>query len=241
MPDTKDGLYAALAKFQADIPHITKDATADAGTYSYKYADLADICKKAMPLLGKLGLAFTSKPTVNQAGQFVLAYKLTHSSGEDESGEYLLPSPEKVKAQQMGSAITYAKRYSFCAVTGIAPAGEDDDGRQAQDINQDDWRNQPTVQVQNGRVVEDVPDVSDWEVQPDDDWDAAIEAITSAEDAAAVDAELHAAFKAGKVDAGRAGKLRQRITKEAAKYQQPTLDGKLREEARKLRPVGDPT
>lgn len=241
MPDTKpDGLYAALARFQADIPHITKDATADAGTYSYKYADLADICKKAMPLLGKLGLAFTSKPTVNQAGQFVLAYKLTHSSGEDESGEYLLPSPEKVKAQQMGSAITYAKRYSFCAVTGIAPAGEDDDGRQAQDIPQDDWRNQPPVQVHDGRVVEDTPDVSHWEVE--DDWDAAVEAIASAEDAAKLDGELHAAFKAGNVTVERAGELRQAIAAEAAKHQEPTLDGVLREEARKLRSVGnDPT
>lgn len=170
---TGNGLYAALAAFQAAIPHITKDATADAGTYKYKYADLADICKTAMPLLGKQGLAFTSRPTLNAAGQFVLAYKLTHSSGESEEGEYLLPSPEKVKPQTVGSAITYAKRYSFCAVTGITPAGEDDDGQQAQAVQQDDWRN--SAPVQRGQPQQQAPDSSQWETPPaepvtDMDW-----------------------------------------------------------------------
>jgi hypothetical protein len=58
----------------------------------------------------------------------VLAYKLLHESGEFEGGEY--PLPPNGTPQQMGSAITYARRYTFCAVTGVV-SEEDDDGKAA--------------------------------------------------------------------------------------------------------------
>jgi hypothetical protein len=123
-------LAAALAKVQAELPKVAKSETADTGTYTYSYADLADVSAKILPLLGKHGLAFTARPTLNDDGRFVLAYSLIHSSGEREDGQYPLPLPEKATAQQVGSAVTYARRYSLCAVTGVAP-DEDDDGAAA--------------------------------------------------------------------------------------------------------------
>lgn len=128
---TTDNLAAALASVQAQLPKVHKGKTADTGKYAYNFADLAACAEAIHPLLGAAGLAFITKPTLNADGQFVLAYKLMHVSGEEECGEYPLPDPVKVTPQQIGSAITYSRRYSLCAVTGIAP--EDDDGAAAND------------------------------------------------------------------------------------------------------------
>ena len=139
--DPPASLFAALVQLQAELPHVGKDKTAkvvtkEKGTYSYDYANLASVVMALKPLMGPLGLAFTSKPTivVRDGGEreFVLAYKLVHApSGETDAGEYLLPDPVRVTPQQIGSAITYARRYCLCAVTGVAPDDDDDDGQQA--------------------------------------------------------------------------------------------------------------
>lgn len=131
-PATHAGLVAALAAFQENLPKIGKANTAsvksDRGSYSYKYADLAEINAAVLPELAKNGLSWTTKPTFDESGRFVLVYKLAHVSGEFEEGTY--PLGNLGLAQAMGSAITYARRYCICAVTGVAP-DEDDDGAAA--------------------------------------------------------------------------------------------------------------
>lgn len=125
-----ESLAAALAQLQSEMPHVGKDETAKAGTFTYSYADLTACTAALYPVLSRLGLSFSAKPTMTEHG-FVLAYILRHTSGESDSGEYPLPDPTKAKAQDLGSAITYARRYSLCAVTGLAPGGDDDDGKAA--------------------------------------------------------------------------------------------------------------
>ena len=123
---------AALARFQEKLPHVGRDLTANTGTYSYSYADLASIQAIALPLLGAEGFSFSAKPTITDVG-FVLRYVLRHKSGHEDAGDYPLPDPARSTPQQIGSAITYGRRYAFCAVTGVAPSGEDDDGQTAAD------------------------------------------------------------------------------------------------------------
>lgn len=129
-------LAAALAAFQAEVPTIRKGNTATVasqkGSYQYAYADLSDVTEKALPLLGKHGLAFTSKPTLTFAigGEqtFVMEYALRHAASDESiEGMYPLPDPQAVSPQALGSALTYARRYCLCAVTGVAPGGDDDD------------------------------------------------------------------------------------------------------------------
>lgn len=135
----KAQLNKALAAFQAELPKLRKDETAKVTgesqsgakvSYSYGYADLAQVVETVSPALGKHGLAFTSAPTMSPNG-FVLLYTLTHSSGEEITGTWPLPDPMRVKPQQLGSAITYARRYALMAVTNTFPDKEDDDGAQA--------------------------------------------------------------------------------------------------------------
>jgi hypothetical protein len=134
---TTDSLAAALAELQTHLPQIRKDQTGKvegttkegkAFSYTYSYADLSGISEAIMPLLGKLGLSFIAKPTLNSEGKFVLAYALLHESGEREDGAYPLTGSTP---QQIGSAITYGRRYCLCAITGVAPEDDDDGARAA--------------------------------------------------------------------------------------------------------------
>jgi hypothetical protein len=137
MTDTATSpLAVALAELQAQLPHVAKDETANVptksgGSYRYTYADLADVSHAVLPLLGKLGMSFTSRPTLSE-GRFVLVYELRHVSGESIGGEYPLPAPDRGSPQEIGGAITYARRYCLCAVTGVAPDNDDNDAQLAE-------------------------------------------------------------------------------------------------------------
>lgn len=128
-------LAEALAVFQANAPKVGKGNTAEVKNdqgkklYEYSYADLADVNAVVLPCLGAVGLAFTSRPTMLD-GQFVLAYSLVHVSGEREDGIY--PLQANLAPQKVGGLITYARRYSLLAVTGVAAAGDDDDAGAAE-------------------------------------------------------------------------------------------------------------
>jgi ERF superfamily protein len=127
MPTTArpDTLAAALSAFQASLPAVHKGAIGQVpGKRSYKYADLSDLSATVLPLLAAQGLSWMTMPTYDDAGRFVLQYELLHTSGESRRGAYPLPSGT---AWEIGSALTYGRRYCLAAVTGVA-ADEDDDG-----------------------------------------------------------------------------------------------------------------
>lgn len=131
MSDTAEKEFAAaLARFQKEMPSVSKGQTANTGTFSYSYADLTAITEAATPLLAKNGLSWTAQPTITEHG-FVLRYALMHDGGHSVGGEFPLPDPAKSNPQQIGSWLTYARRYALCAVTGIAPGGDDDDAAKA--------------------------------------------------------------------------------------------------------------
>lgn len=122
-------LAEALSQLQGRLPVVEKDAVGDAGSYRYAYATLPQIVSKIMPLLSELGLSFSCRPTLTEDGKFVLEYELMHVSGESKLGRY--PLPTNGSPQQLGSAISYGRRYCLSAVVGIA-AEDDDDGRAGQ-------------------------------------------------------------------------------------------------------------
>jgi hypothetical protein len=126
-------LAAALALLQTRLPEIKKseraDVKTDKGSYSYTFADLAQVSRELLPIMGELGLSFTAAPTLAD-GKFILACTLRHvSGGEVVTATY--PLPTSGPPQAIGSAITYGRRYCLCAITGVAPE-DDDDGAAAQ-------------------------------------------------------------------------------------------------------------
>ena len=86
----RPNLAAALAAFQAEAPTVSKGKTAKVptkagGSYSYTYANLADVVEAAYPLLSKHGLSFSCVPRTTERG-YELAGILLHSSGESLEG-----------------------------------------------------------------------------------------------------------------------------------------------------------
>jgi ERF superfamily len=134
-------LAEALAALQARLPRVAKTADAQYG----KYADLALISDALLPVLSSLGLSFSGKPTLNPEGKFVLHYTLRHVSGETDEGFYPLPSSGS--PQQIGGAITYARRYTLCAVTGLTP--NDDNEVLAADIHAEQQQLRQPVSAQD--------------------------------------------------------------------------------------------
>lgn len=145
----KAELAKALAAFQANLPKVGKSNLAvvksDKGSYKYTYADLADISAVALPALAQHGLSFNAVPTVDEHGQFVLRCQLRHESGEMDEGEFLLP--KQATPQQLGSYLTYFRRYGLCAMTGIV-ADEDDDGAAASNVPAQTQRQRPPADTQ---------------------------------------------------------------------------------------------
>ena len=117
-------LAAALSKFQGE----TNNAFKGKQGHGYAYADLASILEQARPILAKNGLSVVQMPSNADAGYVAIETAVIHSSGEWLEQVYAMPIPENKRnsgAQNMGSAITYARRYALAAALGIAQTDDD--------------------------------------------------------------------------------------------------------------------
>ncbi len=160
--DQIDLLAAALVKAQAAM----KPATLNKKNpfYGSRYADLASVIEAFRKPLTDNGLAFTQTTQYGAADGLYLITTLLHTSGQWLRAEY--PLPANATPQQMGSALTYARRYSLSAITGTA-ADEDDDGDKAEVQGKKIPAAEPTYS--DGKKVApheisipDKPRASDW-------------------------------------------------------------------------------
>ena len=121
-------LHAALAAASADMPSISKDKKANAGQYSYTYADLGSVIDAVRPVLAKHGLAYVQDVSGLPDGRIGITTIIVHrDGGKIATGP--LPMPGSNDPQKVGSAITYGRRYALLAALGLAT--EDDDGAAA--------------------------------------------------------------------------------------------------------------
>ena len=93
-----------------------------------KYADLSGVWDTCRDLLKENGLAVSQVCGINEYGSY-LETILMHESGQWISGKYPLKPVKADDPQAMGSAMTYARRYSLAAILGIVT--EDDDAEDA--------------------------------------------------------------------------------------------------------------
>jgi hypothetical protein len=127
--DTTTAIVPAFVAALCAMEDVVKDRKADidtkaGGKIRYSYADLGSALDKARPVLKANGLA-VSQPPINDGHDVAVTTIVMHSSGE-----WLAFPPVTIpagpSAQNKGSAITYARRYSLMAILGMAT--EDDDG-----------------------------------------------------------------------------------------------------------------
>lgn len=118
-------LAAALAKAQGEMSNASKD-TANP-FFKSKYADLASVINAIKEPLSKNGLSYTQLFFENENGMYMTTM-LMHSSGQSIKSVYPI-RPLKNDPQGIGSAASYARRYSLAAIVGLTQ--EDDDGNHA--------------------------------------------------------------------------------------------------------------
>jgi hypothetical protein len=121
-------LLKALAKFNTLCGPIVKDASNP--FFKSKYATLDAIQEHIRKPLAEAGLV-VSQPTKCLEGQAMVVSTLFHvESGESIYSEFPVVVG-KHTAQDYGSAVTYAKRYSLTGLLNITVQDEDDDGNKA--------------------------------------------------------------------------------------------------------------
>lgn len=140
MEPTQSNVFAALALFQGEVKpmELTADvsvATRTGGNYDFKYATLASIVETISPIMAKNGLGFFQ--TIKESNVITI---ITHKSGEFFESWLPFPMPKEktlkdqttvpLTAQEVGSWITYFRRYSLIAALGLV-ADDDDDGNHA--------------------------------------------------------------------------------------------------------------
>lgn len=120
-------LATALAKAQGAIKGAVKDSANP--FFKNKYADLASVVEAIRSAFAANGLSYIQSVEPSDKDEVRVETTILHSSGEWIGCGVLALPVSKVDAQGYGSALTYARRYSLSAATGVAP--EDDDGNAA--------------------------------------------------------------------------------------------------------------
>jgi len=122
-------LFAALAKAQGEIRGAEKDRTNP--HFQQGYATLASIWEACRAALTRNGLAVIQVPEADAQGNVTLRTILGHAGGASIEGTYPV-RPTQQTPQGVGSALTYARRYSLASMVGVAPSdAADDDGEGA--------------------------------------------------------------------------------------------------------------
>lgn len=128
-----DKIGAALVDFQADLAPVAKDATNP--HLKNRYATLDAVWEQIRPLLAKYDLAVIQGPTSEPdrpGGSIGMTTRVIHRSGQWVEETVVIPIGDVGKgrnlAQEVGSTITYLRRYCLAAALGVVVDEDDDAG-----------------------------------------------------------------------------------------------------------------
>lgn len=124
-------IYKKIIDFQKSMPTIKKDGTNP--YFNKKYAPLDTIQKAIQESLATAGLGYTQEATSE-------GLKTTLFDVDGNVKEFMYPAIFQGKPQDIGSAMTYAKRYALTACLGLIIEGEDDDGNTAQNSDKQNYK-----------------------------------------------------------------------------------------------------
>lgn len=161
-------MHLAMVKMKIEQPKKSHKATVNlksGGSYTYSYADLADVDKAIMKAIEKTAVdgkpLLTYRFEIDNGAEGVSAETviIDAATGYEERTNRVWFKNENVgKAQDSASLISYAKRYSLSAAFGIA--SEDDDDAQAQIRNQEQAIDKAGIEVIVNEYLKDKTDKS---------------------------------------------------------------------------------
>jgi hypothetical protein len=115
-------LAAALVAAQADMPAVAKDGTNP--HFRSQFVTLDALIAATREVLNRHGISISQGATGDH-NEPRLTTTLQHTSGE-AWGLTMPLYPAKQDMQALGAAITYARRYAWAAILGIASEEDDD-------------------------------------------------------------------------------------------------------------------
>jgi len=149
-------LATALSKAQGEMKSAALDTVNP--FFKSKYASLASVMAACRAALAANGLSIIQPTRMDENGIIILCTTMLHESGEWVGSEYPIV-PDKNTPQALGSAMTYARRYTLSAMIGVV-ADEDDDGNSASgngNQQQQSAQRQPERPVQRPAVQKPAP------------------------------------------------------------------------------------
>lgn len=121
-----DQVVLALVKAQGKIKHAVQDAKNP--HFRNDYATLEAVIDATKAALGECGLVVIQQPFTDENGHMMLITTLAHTSGQWVRS-YTSILTDKPTMQNLGSALTYSRRYALAAMCNIGQT--DDDGNMA--------------------------------------------------------------------------------------------------------------
>lgn len=122
--ETIGKIALSLTIFNKEVEAITKDSINP--HFKNKFASLDTLISNTKPLLAKCGLTIMQFPVNHENGSIGIETLLMHESGEYIQTETFFLKPVKADPQGCGSAITYARRYSYQAILNLNMENDDD-------------------------------------------------------------------------------------------------------------------
>lgn len=123
-------LLKSLVEFNKQVKPIIKGA--DNPFFKSKYASLDTIQQTIRQPLINNGLVITQSNVLSE-GQLLVETRVWHSETGESMGSIFPIVVNKQSAQDYGSAVSYAKRYSLSGLLNLIIEDEDDDGNKASD------------------------------------------------------------------------------------------------------------
>ena len=177
--DNIEHLSTALATAQGALKNPPKNKVNP--HFKSRYVDLSDGLDAIRECLSKNGLAFIQGTSISD-GMIVLNTRITHKSGQWLESDY--PVGGLGRPQEMGSAMTYARRYALFSLVGVA-GEDDDDGNAAQAAEAAPVKGKAAKQMEPGLTPDDseklmgvikgamdfcetAPQLSDWATENKD-------------------------------------------------------------------------
>lgn len=144
--DEAKALYKALSLFRKNIKQPVKDG--ENPYFESSYVTLEGVIKTVDEAMNGTGLSFVQEvATIN--GLPSVRTTLTHEGGGTMTTEWLSLLPgRKATPQDIGSLITYAKRYQLAGFMGISSDVDDDGNQASQNYHQMSYSSQQQVSEQ---------------------------------------------------------------------------------------------
>ena len=161
-------MHLAIVKMKIEQPKKSHKVTVSlksGGSYTYSYADLADVDKAIMKAIEKTAVdgkpLLTYRFEIDNGAEGVSAETVIIDAAtgyEERTNRVWFKNANVGKAQDSASLISYAKRYSLSAAFGIA--SEDDDDAQAQIRNQEQAIDKAGIEIIVNEYLKDKTDKS---------------------------------------------------------------------------------